>query len=72
WSVPFIYTLLITAILGLALALLVPTRKASVLLVEDDEGHSLHVGMWHSRSDILFKRQVIEVVRSAAGEVEDR
>jgi len=70
WSVPFIYGLLITAILGLALALLVPMRKASVLLVEDGAGYALHVGTWHARRNPLFKRQVLDAVRIAAGETE--
>lgn len=71
WSVPFIYTLLFTAIAGLSLAVLVPTRRVSILLVEDEDGQALHLGMWHSRGDTLFKRQVLEAVRVAAGDVED-
>lgn len=68
WSVPFIYSLLIIAILGLGVAVLVPTRRATVLLVQAEKGYSLHLGMWHARGDALFKRHVIQAVREAAGE----
>lgn len=72
WSVPFIYGLLVLATLGLSLAVLVPTRRASVMLVHGDDGHSLHLGTWHARGDSLFKKRAIEVVRAAAGEVESQ
>lgn len=70
WSVPYIYAFLVTAILGLALAVLVPARRASVLLVPDGQGHALHVGTWHSRRDPLFKKRVLEALERAAGGLE--
>ena len=70
WSVPYIYGLLATAIFALALAVLVPTRRASVLLVEDESGFSLHVGTWHARRDPLFKKRVFDIVEHAAKEPE--
>lgn len=71
WSVPYIYLLLFVAILGLGLAVLIPTRRVSVLLVEREGDHAVHVALWHARSDTLFKRQVLEAVRAATGDMED-
>lgn len=71
WSIAPLYALFGTAIVGLALAVLVPARRASVLLVEDEEGWSLHVGTWHARRDPAFRRRVEDAVRKAAGGQED-
>lgn len=67
WSVPFIYVLLMLAILGLAVAVLVPARRVSVLLVETDEGRFLNIGTWHDKRDPTFKKQMIDAVELAAG-----
>jgi hypothetical protein len=67
WSVPFIYSLLLIATVALGVAVLVAARRASVLLVEDDDGvWSLHAGTWHSRTDPGFRTRVAGIVRDAA------
>ncbi len=71
WSVPYVYGLLILATLGLTVAVLVPARRASVLLVETPEGRSLHVGTWHDKRDPMFKKRVLMAVTSAAVEPEE-
>lgn len=70
WSVPFIYGLLVLAILGLAVAVLMPARRVTALLVEDDEGRFLHVGTWHDKRDPEFKRRVLAAV-AAVTELEE-
>jgi hypothetical protein len=71
WSVAPIYVLFCTATLALAVAVLVPARRASVMLVETDSGWFLHVATWHSRGDPMFRERVLRVVREAAGVRED-
>lgn len=70
WSVPFIYVLLMLAILGLAVAVLVPARRASVLLVETEEGRFLNIGTWHDKRDPMFKKQIIDAVTQTAAQPE--
>ncbi|MDO8915016.1 MAG: cytochrome c biogenesis protein ResB [Coriobacteriia bacterium] len=71
WSVDLLYVLFGIAIAGLSVAVLVPARRASVLLVENTVGWSLHVATWHSRRDPLLSARVAQVVRDAAGVQED-
>lgn len=70
WSVPWIYALLMLAIVGLAIALLVPARRASVLYVSTQDGPVLHVSTWHDKRDPLFAERVIEAVTAAVNEPE--
>jgi hypothetical protein len=71
WSVTPLYVLFCIATIALAAAVLVPARRASVMLVEGDEGWSLHVATWHSRGDPMFRERVLRVVREAMGVQED-
>lgn len=71
WSVPYVYASLILATLGLAVAVLVPARRVSVLLVEEGEARFLHVGTWHEKRDPEFKRRVVGAVVAAVTEPEE-
>jgi hypothetical protein len=71
WSVPYLYGLLVLAILVLAVALLVPARRAGVLLVETSEGRLLHIATWHDKRDPLFKERMLSAVAAAAAESEE-
>lgn len=71
WSVPFIYVLLLLATFGLGVAVLLPARRVSVLLVEDSGGWSLHMASWHSWKDASYKVRVAQIVREAARSQED-
>jgi cytochrome c biogenesis protein ResB len=66
WSVPFIYALLVIAIGALTIALLLPTRRATVLLAEHEDGLFLHVSTWHSSKAPSFRERVEQAVRAAA------
>ena len=68
WSVPFIYTLLVIAILALAVAVLLSTRRVSLLLVENEDGGcSLNGRTWHSGRSPLFSDQIADMVRASVG-----
>lgn len=67
WSVNAIYGLLVLAILGLAIAVLLPTRRVSILLIQgEDDTWSLHGATWHSQRSPSFSGRVADAVREAA------
>lgn len=70
WSVSWIYALLMLAIAGLAVALLVPAKRVTVLVVQDDDGARLHIAAWHDKRDPLFAEQAIEAIAAAVNEPE--
>lgn len=72
WSVYLIYALLGSAIIGLALALLMPFRSAWVLLVETTEGVDLHVISRHSRRDPTFTESIVSVLRELTSPAEEK
>lgn len=65
WSVPYIYALIVLIVLSLGVAVTVPTRRVSILLVQTGEGSSVHSMAWDSRKDPLFGSMVEDVVRRA-------
>ena len=66
WSVNVIYAMLVIAILGLGVAVLVSTRRVSILLVRDADGcWALQGSTWHSQRNPSFAGQVAEIVREA-------
>lgn len=68
WSVPLLYALFVVLVIGLAVAVLVPTRLVSAMLVQRDDGSWwLHLRAWHSRRDPIFEERVDEAVRAAIG-----
>jgi hypothetical protein len=66
WSVPFVYGLLVSAIVGLFLALLVPTRRVSVMLVSHEAGSRIHAVAWHALRDAEFTGRIEGIIRHAA------
>lgn len=66
WSVPVIYALFFSALAGLTISLLLPSRRVWVLIVRDEAGARLHVAVRHARRDPMF-RQRIEAALSEAG-----
>lgn len=72
WSVYPLYAVLVIAVIGLALALLLPPKTVWVMLVEDDGGTRLHARTRQSRADRVFVSAVASTLKAAAEGEEDR
>jgi cytochrome c biogenesis protein ResB len=66
WSVYPLYAVLIIAVIGLALALLLPPKTVWVMLVESDGVVSLNARTRQSRADRVFAASVESTLRAAA------
>lgn len=66
WSVWPIYTLLVTATIGLALSLLLPYRAIWVLVTEREGERRLHIVHRHIRRERLFAETIAESLTTAA------
>lgn len=67
WSVPFIYPLFLTGVLGLAAAILTPPSTARVLFVEGDGGPAWHVVVTGWRRQSGASESVHAALEAAAG-----
>ncbi|GAB4284740.1 MAG: hypothetical protein Kow0067_06850 [Coriobacteriia bacterium] len=67
WSVPFIYALFLTGVLGLAAAILAPPSAAWVLLVEGESGPAWHVVLTGWRTQAGATEGVRRALGAAAG-----
>jgi cytochrome c biogenesis protein ResB len=67
WSVYWIYGFLGLAMMGVALAILVPYRSAWVLRVETADGTALHVVTSHMKRDPNFVTSVESALRASSG-----
>jgi hypothetical protein len=72
WSVTPIYVLFVLAVIGLTLALLLPSKTVWVMLVETDEGRWLHAKTRQPRGDRVFPDRVDEALRLDVVEEDDR
>jgi len=66
WSVYPLYAVLAIAVIGLALALLLPPKAVWVMLVESERGTSLHARTRQPRSELVFASAVGDVLCRAA------
>lgn len=66
WSVYPLYAVLVLAVIGLALALLLPPKSAWVMLVENEQGTAIHARTRQSRADRLFAETVARILTGAA------
>ncbi|MDH4140015.1 MAG: cytochrome c biogenesis protein ResB [Coriobacteriia bacterium] len=68
WSVPFLYSLLALALIGVALATFSPYRKVWAMLVEEgDGGVRLNISAKHWRGSPTFAESIIAAVEAAVG-----
>jgi len=76
WSVPWLYAMFIVGTLSVAAAVLVPTRRVSVLIVSDSAfsesdgpaSSKLHVRFTRRRNDPAFPRLLEEALRAAVND----
>ena len=70
WSVPWIYGILALITIGLSIALLVPSRRATVMIAEQDGVWCLVVSTWHSSKSPSFRSRVVDALRTATQEAQ--
>ncbi len=67
WSVPFIYGLFVTGVLGLAVAILAPPSAAWVLMVDGRSGPAWHVVVTGWRAQPDARERVCRALEKAGG-----
>lgn len=67
WSVPYIYAVLAIAVAAMSVALLVPTRRVTVVVARGAGGHTLHWSTWQSSAGSVFRERVAGALRTSQG-----